>query len=363
MRQQPQEQPSVQPTYQENRGVEDAFRGVLDSISRTLFWGGIGGTILGIGLLLYAFITFSRGEAAPAQALANVDIFSKIEVAGLIALLLATTWMWWGEETLGILQLGFGAALYFAPLFVPNIFGGVENEVTKRALEALQLGGQVFGGLAVIVLAADILTRVRQRSLQGSKADQLRYGKGVKEERDIQNVFLGKCWQLPFCRKFVRERCPIYHSRRTCWRERVGCMCEEEVIRGAMENKPIPKDMVMAVKYIPYNNRISANQKAERCRQCVIYNEHQKHKYRLMLPVSIAAFAGVYIMFRDPLLDATATMIRNLDKIVAGATWRQGDTAFVRTGIFEEILLGAFVIVAFAYAMKLLEFLIFKLKV
>ena len=145
MRQQPQEQPSVQPTYQENRGVEDAFRGVLDSISRTLFWGGIGGTILGIGLLLYAFITFSRGEAAPAQALANVDIFSKIEVAALIALLLATTWMWWGEETLGILQLGFGAALYFAPLFVPNIFGGVENEVTKRALEALRRAQRGIG--------------------------------------------------------------------------------------------------------------------------------------------------------------------------------------------------------------------------
>src|SRR5205823_3893098 len=123
------------------------------------------------------------------------------------------------------------------------------------------------------------------------KKDTLKYGKGIKEEQNIRNTFMGKCWQLPYCRKFVRERCLIYHSRRTCWKERVGCMCEEEVIRNAMENRTIPKDAVAAAKYIPVNNRITMAQKRERCRQCVIFNEHLKHQYRLFLPVTVAAFA------------------------------------------------------------------------
>lgn len=345
---------------------DEPFMQMVEWLSRVLIWTGVVGTLGGIAFLIFTYVTFSGGiAAADAQALGNIDIFSKILLVGLVCIGISSAFVWWGEETLAVLQLSLGAALYFAPLYVPQLSSGIESRVTLACLDALRGGGQVFGAIAIAVLIADVTTRIRLRSQQGSKADQLRYGKGVKEERDIRNVFLGKCWQLPFCRKFVRERCPIYHSRRTCWKERVGCMCEEEVIRGAMENKPIPKDQLMAVKFIPYNNRLTSGQKAERCRQCVIYNEHQKHKYKLALPATIIGFMGFYAMFREPLLTGTRAMIERMDKIVAGVTYRNAgaETQIIKTGVFEEILLVAFLVVAFAYAMKVLEFLIFKLKV
>jgi hypothetical protein len=353
------------PNYNESR-ADDVVQNALDGLSRLLLWGGLLATVSGIGFLIYTYVMFTGGaQASEAQALSNINIFSKILIAGTLGLGVSTALMFWGEETLAILQLGFAAALYFAPLYLPNFLGGPSNPPpAQAAMAALQMGGQIFGALAILVLIGDITVRIRTRTQQGSRADQLKYGKGVKEERDIRNIFMGKCWQLPFCRKFVRERCPIYHARRTCWKERVGCMCEEEVIRNAMENKPIPKDMVLSTKYIPYNNKLTEGQKAERCRQCVIYNEHQKHKYKLALPLTIAIFALVYVLFRTPLLEATGSMIRNFDRVVGNLTLRKdGPGLTMKTGVFEELLLACFMIVLFAYVMKILEFLVFKLKV
>ena len=140
-------------------------------------------------------------------------------------------------------------------------------------------------------------------------------------------------------------------------------MCEEEVIRNAMENRPIPKDAIAAARYIPVNNKITMAQKRERCRQCVIYNEHLKHKYRLMLPVTIGGFVLVYALFRIPLLGATGELINKFNQVVSGATY--GAASGVQGSMipFQEILLDCFMVVLLAYVLKVLEYFIFKLKV
>lgn len=351
-------------------GVSDAIWGFLDSASKTLFWLGLAALVIGIGFLVYTFSVVGGGaaQADPAQAMANIDLFGKILLGGVIAIILGTTYMFWGEETLGVIQLMGSALLYFAPLLIPGMFGvDAPSEAGGAALGAIQMAGTVGGAMAILVLLIDVAGRIRTRSQQGMKADLLKYGKGVKEERDIQNVFLGKCWQLPYCRKFVRERCPIYHSRRTCWKEQVGCMCEEQVIRDAMENKVIPKDAIAAATFIPRNTRLTVAQKHDRCRQCVIYNEHQKHKYKALLPAVGIGFILFYVLMRTPLLAATSGLIEGIDRMIGRATFR--DTANVTQTVtesglpFQEILLVCFMIVAFAYVLRLLEYLVFKLKV
>ncbi len=363
--------PNPSPGPNISSGRDDAFWMFLDSATKFGFWAGLGALVVGLGFLLYTFSVVGGGGGGEnvAQATANVDLFGKVLLGGVIALMLSVTFMAWGEETLGILQLAASAAFYFAPFYVPGIFGNsTPSEAGQAALGAIQAAGMVGGGIAIVVLIVDVSVRIRVRSIQGMRSDALKYGKGLKEEKDIQNVFMGKCWQLPFCRKFVRERCPIYHARRCCWREQVGCMCEEQVIRDAMEGKVIPKDAIAAAQFIPRNNKLTTAQKHERCRQCVIYNEHQKHKYKLLLPITTAIFAGIYFLFRGPLLDASKGMIVSLDKIIGRATFR-GDSANLGNQIgqsglpFHEILLVCFMVVAFAYALKLLEYCVFKLKV
>lgn len=359
------------PTFTPPRSeAGDALAAILEGAARFLLWGGLLAAIVGLGFLIFTYTAFAGGTAAnQAQALGNIELLQKLLLAGSVAIVVGTSYLFWGEETLGILQLIGSAALFFAPLYLPQLFsGGTPPErVGQQALASIQLAGIVCGAIAIVVTLADVLQRVSTRSKIGSKADQLKYGKGIKEEADIQNVFMGKCWQLPFCRKFVRERCPIYHARRCCWREQVGCMCEESVIREAMAGRTIPKDAVAAAKLIPLNNQLTVLQKHERCRQCVIFNEHQKHKYKLAIPLILLAFGGLYALFRMPMLASMDRLLQNLDRMIGRVTLQPGASRVVEQGTgglpFQEILLVCIVVVVFTYTLKVLEFLIFKAKV
>ncbi len=348
-----------------SRDVSEAFTDFLTTCARTVLGLGAIAMVIAVAFLVYTCVAAGGATPPPeAAALRNVAVFQKILLAGSIAVAVGSTYLWWGEELLGAVQILFAGLLFFAPLYLGAVFSAnTERKAVGAALGALQMGGTILGVVAIAVVLVDVAHRVRNRAKHGVKADGLKYGKGVKEEGDRQNVFLGKCWQLPYCRKFVRERCPIFHSKKCCWKEKVGCMCEEEVIRNAMENKPIPKDALLAANFIPRNNRLTENQKKQRCKSCVIYNEHQRHKYRAWLPLLVLGFGGLYALLRTPLLAGTTAVVEGINKAVAVGTFDRLGKNYAPPPGFVEMLLVIFVIVMMTYALRLLEFLIFKLKV
>jgi hypothetical protein len=342
--------------------VAETFQSFLFGCAKFLMWAG------GLAVLVSTgFLIFTAAQSAGLQpqqiedARRNIEILGKVLSVGVLGLGVGASYLFWGEEVLGASQLIAAGALFFAPMYVPMMLGE-PNQISGLALGAIQQGGLIYGIVALVVTITDVAIRIRERSKIGVKADHLKYGKGVKEEKDKQNVFMGKCWQLPFCRKYVRERCPIYHSKRTCWKELVGCMCEEQVIRNAMENKPIPKDELLAVKMIPQNHKLTAAAKRERCKSCVIYNEHQRHKYKLWMPLTMILIIAGYVVFRGPLLDGTLALATGINRVVqAGTLGAAGN--FEPPRAFVEMLLGVFVIVLLSYTLKVLEYLIFKAKV
>ncbi|MGV3614466.1 MAG: hypothetical protein ACO1SV_03940 [Fimbriimonas sp.] len=346
------------------RDLSEGFQEFLNGAAKLVFILGGAATLISVGLLI--FTCFRVGDAAAGVAVAdaakNVDIFQKILMVGAIGLGVGAAFSYWGEEILGAILLILAGALYFAPLYMPSFLSNSSAAVVGRAMGAIQQGGMILGAIAIVVLVVDLTTRVRNRSKNGTKADQLKYGKGVKEEAGTQNVFMGKCWQLPFCRKFVRERCPIYHSKRTCWKELVGCMCEEQVIRNAMENKPIPKDALLAGNMIPRNSRLNDAQKRERCKNCIIYNEHQRHKYKLTMPSVVGALGLIYVLGRPVLVPATENTVRAINTVVQKGTLGAVPSKAPPV-VFTELLLAVFFVIALTYSMKVVEYLIFKLKV
>ncbi len=355
----------------ERTNPADVLSDLLDKLCRFLV--GAGGLVAvgAIGLIVYQFMAGgSVQDQALAQGVQTVGALSTAALVGCIAVALGVAWLAWGEEVLGPILLIVWALLFFSSSYLPLMTGTTTpNALQDEALSSLGRASIPFGVVGILVIALDIAGRIRTRAREGAKADQLKYGKGLKEERDVRNVFLGKCWQLPYCRKFVRERCPIYHSRRTCWKERVGCMCEESVIRNAMEGRVIPADIVAAAKYIPYNSKLNPEQKAERCRQCVIYNEHQKHKYKLGLPVAVGGVALVYVLFREPMGNGVKGAIKGADELVARATLRKDSGDPTRSGLgdptipYHEIILAVIAFIVACYSIRAVEFLFFKLKV
>ncbi len=347
-----------------NRDLSDAFQEFLTACAKTALTLGLLCTVVSAALLVFTCFRVNdpNAHASIADAAANSKIFGKILLAGILGVTAGSTFLFWGEEVLGVLQLLGAAALFFAPLYLPSALGGASNDATKVAFGELQSAGVVFGVLAVLVLAAEIVSHVRSRVAHGSKSDQLKYGKGIKEEADRQNVFMGKCWQLPYCRRFVRLRCPIYHSKRTCWKEQVGCMCEEKVIQDAMENRPIPKDELLAAKLIPHNHKLTFEQKRDRCKQCVIYNEHQRHKYKLAMPITLGVMILLFALTHSLLYGETTFLTEKINRVVqVGTLGALGQ--YQPPPFFVEMLLFVFFVVVLTYAMKVLEFLIFKLKV
>jgi len=366
-------------------GLSDAITGFFDNVARVLVWAGGLASVVGIGFLIYTYTQAGAGANA-AQVAQNVQMFSQAALFGLLAISIGAGWLMWGEETVGPILLIVGLALVFCPSYLPGMLGGQPSEQGGKVMEALASAGYPPAIIGFLLICGHLFIVVRTRAVQGARADQMKYGQGIKEESDVRNVILGKCWQLPYCRKFVRERCPIYHSKKTCWKERVGCMCEESVIRNAMEGKVIPADVVAASKFIPQNHKLTAQQKFERCKQCVIYNEHQKHKYKLALPGAAVGVAAVYVFTREPAGAFIKDKLVFVDKTAKKVTFDPGeqktpevdpktgktqaklvseDVTGINNGFipYHEILYFVFALVFLAYLVRLIEYVIFKLKV
>jgi hypothetical protein len=236
---------------------------------------GLAAFAIGTGFLIMSY--FGSGSQPEAAIDANINRFMPIAMLGAIAVAVSGSWIMLEEETAGVITAIVGGLLMFAPSVFPQM-GGPTGDVSARVLNAIsQVGIPILGG-GVFLILYDMGSRVRTRAREGARADKLKLGQGLKEERDYQNVFLGKCWQLPYCRKFIREQCPIYHAKTTCWKERVGCMCEEAIIGNAMKGKneepqdpdlvasgkvvatgpKLTKEQLLSGKYIPQNNRLTA---------------------------------------------------------------------------------------------------------
>ncbi len=362
------------PSYNSNV-VSDSISGFMDSVCKLLLYGG--GLVAIASILILVYQVFSGGSASGdelAKAIQVQEYFRQGSLWGLLATSLGVAWLFWGEEIAGPILLIIGLAMALMSWYMPGILNGAGNELQSNAITYLSAAGYPAAFVGLILVVADVVQKSRIRMKEGAKAEQMKYGKGMKEERDVRDVFLGKCWQLPYCRKFVRERCPIYHAKRTCWKERVGCMCEESVIKNAMEGKmgegqTLSNDLVAASKFIPKNNKLSAAAKAERCRQCVIYNEHQKHKYKLFMPIVALSVAAGYIVLRPVLAEGIQSALKAVDSVKGTVLLTKDTEVGKATSIdsgaipYNEIILFVLVLVGMAYAIKVLEFLIWKLKI
>ncbi len=347
-----------------NRDLTDTFFDFLAWVARALVWLGLGAFLVGLGFMM--FYVFGPNLTDPGkiqQATNNILILSKVLDAGVLGLSVGLGYLYFGEETLGPLILVGSAALYFAPLALPSV-AGTQSSAGTAALGAIQSAGVLGGVVGIIIVLLSVIVAVRERATLGAKKDTLKLGKDVKAEK-TQNVLLGSCWQLPFCRKFVRDRCPIYHSKRTCWRELVGCMCEEEIIMNAMQNKPVAKnDLVAASAMIPRNHKLTDAQKRTRCKSCVIYNEHLRHKYRVTVPAIIGTYILLYLLLRSPLSTEFTGLITSTGRLIGSFTMTGSGHKVAAPPVWlPEILTAVIFVLALSYTLKIVEYLYFNLKI
>jgi hypothetical protein len=208
-----------------------------------------------------------------------------------------------------------------------------------------------------------------------------------------------KCWQLPFCRESLRKKCPIYHARTKCWKERVGCMCEENVIRLAMggEDEQKPVDMTKEAGFVPIGDLITKSEKEERksiptrpgprgvriptnphltesqkkmrCHNCIIFNEHQRQKYQLLSPIVTLAVPALVFWQFEALRNLIGNMLNMIDSVVGRVTFSGANAGASNltkevTGNLpvETLLIVCLTLVMMTWALRFLEYCMFKLR-
>jgi hypothetical protein len=370
-----------------------------------------------IGLFAYLMYGLVSGQLAGAaanhtearHAAELVNQLSSYFNISLVVSLLCCLLLFFDYEPLGLILVIIAGMLAYGIRFAVNFLGS--NQLTNGpASEALfkefRLAAMIIGAPGVALVVKELVARiVDSRSRQD--LTNLTYGTDVAQQEDRPKALIGAfaaCWQLPFCRDGIRVKCPIYHARTKCWQQRVGCMCEENIILMAMggPDKHAGQDMTAAPAAsggfvplgdlltqnaektraaittrpgprgvrIPTNPHLSDAAKAQRCRNCVIFNEHQRQKYGfLSVPVTIAVPALVFWNFNN-LVNLISGFLNSLETYVAKFSFTGHSanitevTRSLSGNLFvETMLIVCMTLVVMTWAQRLLEFVCFKIKI
>ena len=375
--------------------------------------------------LLYGYIFYGMfsGQLAgtavhtKAEALHAVQLIGQLSMwlnVALVVMLLSSLMLHYEEASVGYVYLIAAAALAYGFKFLIEFLYAsdaakfAKSGAGKATSQELQLTAIFFAVAGVLLVVRQMFVRVTE-ARQGTDLTNVSYGKDAKTE-DVPKAIIGaaaKCWQLPFCREGVRKSCPIYHARTKCWKQRVGCMCEENVIRlaaiggsGAPEaTKPLDavgeptkgqgfipigdlivenerkKTDILPTRIgprgvrIPTNPHLTEGQKKMRCHNCIIYNEHQRQKYQLFSPI-VTLLVPLFVVWKfDDIRAFIGVAMGRLDGLLGHLSFsgQSGASDLSRnvTGSLpvEVVLVICLTLVMMTWTLRFLEYCMFKIKI
>ncbi|MDW8104738.1 MAG: hypothetical protein RMK92_06960 [Armatimonadota bacterium] len=307
----------------------------------------------------------------------NVHLAGRALLIATAAAAASLTLLYLQETAIGYLFLLASAVLALGvPLAILHLAPQTGQQVTLLpvVVVAFQQAGLLCLVPGIIFVVLDLWTRVTSGYFREMfNRSSLQYGAHVMRESQTSNRLLGKCWQLPFCRPSIRKNCPIYHARRACWREGVGCMCEERVILQALEGKGAPSpDPRQNVRFIPYNRTLTKEEKQERCRNCIIYNHRQQQKYQVVAPMVIVAAVAVVLHNAQQAQQLLYQALGVVDQFVARFAFLPASAelqymkieSLARSSEFVSWMMIVIIGVIFvSYILRIVEYFIFQLKI
>ena len=362
-------------------GIHPAVYGVLTIIQ------GIAFIAAGLAALYLFYGLFSGGLNAVAgqsvaekqRVLSNVGSAGTLLTAGLAVGSLCTAFLYFATEIAGYLLLALAGIGILGVPFVYSLTAGDSNQAgvgVAQAFNVFRNSSLVPAGVGVILVVRDLVMRVVSmvQGRQLASADLQFGGNAVPEQKPRRTSILGKCWEGGYCREYIRTQCPIFIQRKACWKERRGCYCEEDIFASASAKAGIGVQLEMApasqynfanpVTPKTQKAHLTDKQKAERCRNCVIYNEHQEEKYKILVPLTLILTVVLMVLIASPLRGTVHTAFGSIDKVIEKIAFGPTKVNIAKPGEFAEwLFVGALGLMACSKVLQLLEWFIFKLKI
>ena len=351
---------------------------------------GVAGLVSGLlvlyllwGLLSGAWSHEAMGHlarAARARQLDNIGtVYGLLQItsfAMIVALLVCCA----KAEGVGYWLLG-GAGFFAVgtPLLTEQVYGfshQTASAASQLVLNDFHALAWLFGVPGVLWTVVDIGRRLASAADTAAvQRANAKYGKGVtKQPASVQRqVFLGRCWEGPFCKDHIRSKCPIFIEKRgPCWKRKEGCMCEERIVLQAMIAPDWKDQMTRANQALSMGTAarkvLTPAAKRERCRSCIIYNEHQRQKHKAWTVVTLIAVPGILIA-NFAFLQTLVKQFLNVTDAAARRFSFSADPAglsMLYNGsytIFAWALVFVFAVVLLSQILKLVDYLCFTLKV
>jgi len=345
-------------------------------------------TLLGLEVCAMAFIVFMAystyglymgggGHVEPARLIRNLGVSLDLMMGALFGFVFFCLVRYYEERPTGY---GFVIGGVVLALLAPSLMDLVLGAGLGRQEGAKILAQTRFRAMSIalllpgaILVVSDCMRRGRGWLVERKKSGARRRKKAPELEKP-RIIPAGKCYQTPYCREWLRVKCPVFYSKKACWRHRVGCYCDEKVILAALSKEADTR--LFDVRYSrSYMHAQSEGLRATkvgkgRCRRCFLYQFHQKEKYQLLSPL-IFVLTGVIVWKGMPLFHrgffkvvdwtegffAQASFATPAGAGQTAAAWTSQAGAFNSFFWFVAIICSVLLL---SYLLQLLEYVLFK---
>lgn len=313
------------------------------------------------------------------QHVANMELLMKVLQLAVTIGFFCTLGRYYAFVEAGAAMLVIGGLLAAGMPFLIDTMGGPREGLARALAQAgnprsylssqYQFAGILLGtvGLVHLIVHAGlfVMGMRERRPRPSSEAAQT-----AAQVRKTSDRFLGKCWELPFCRDTDKKLCPIRQTNRSCWLTGRGCYCDQNVILTISGGGQSGGRVVGG-----YQSRAAAvvrpkslSEKREQCMACPVYLHHQGQKYKILAPGVLLGAIGAMVFFWGAYQAAYPAAVHTLGRSLSGFSF--GTKAGAVPGWAQEMatnqgVMGMMVIVfallAIAYLMHAVEWVLYKL--
>ena len=352
----------------------------IDQVTSLALKVGIPIFLVAVGYLLFVSFgphlrDFAKMSVSDRTAFAyTIDVSLRAMTMAAMVVVVSFVIRHFNEEPLGHILSALGALLYFVGPVVFAQLIPADLSKSNQILFFIVRGFQNVGAICLIpglfVVVRDAILRI-WTGVSVKRILERRWGDEEKRKKPKKPKIYGACWDMEFCRDFVRDYCPALKNKKPCWRLKVGCYCDEKTIMhaitsyGGKDNNA--KDIMSRLGLDkPGVSQLSGAQKRARCRRCGIYSEHQRQKYRLFSPMVFPAVGLAIYLNYSYIAKWIWSFLAKTDQFMRFLTYKLEGTSYSFTDdghILTTLAIVWLTIIAISYSLRLLEYLVFELQV
>lgn len=340
--------------------------------------------ILSLGYILFGIFSGAlvKTDADVPKLLTNLRLMGQLMAVsgtlGALAFVILTL----SELAFAILAGIVGAGLLFGmPVLVASNLARADVSLLATINEWSKNAGMGILAIVGLRILYEIVETVRTAAARRKEREEQEDGTGLKKVKKApkQGVW-SPCWKLPYCHDAVREHCPAFKARKSCWRFGYGCNCDpaliESLIRtGALDtakgsSRTSTTQKAQQAAYVRSDLQADAPVKAHErtipCSKCPIYLDHQRQKFKIVNPIAIIACLVLLGMAYVPLTTLYTQLISGVAKIAGNLSFQGIDPSqwfeylnITPIKIFFFVIVG---LLALAYVLKAIEWAIFEKK-